>query len=102
MTPANRIWRVVRDPEFRTDFRQLDGSGQWIVEKYLDAMVQQRDPTTKYHNVTCDNCNPDTRLFGIQDDGVGNKRLGLLIRFDRQRNVLYPLGVRPVRPTDGF
>lgn len=98
MVSNSDVWKRVPLDRFRADFNNLTPYGQWIVTKTLDAMIRHKDPTRVYQNTICDNCVPDLRLFGIQDDGVGNKGLGLLIYLDRERRVLYPISVNKTTP----
>ena len=60
-------------------------------------MARYKDPTRHYENTAC-NTDPNLRLFGIQDDGVGNKGLGLQVYLDRERYVLYPMRVYAATP----
>lgn len=101
MTSRNRIWwEVVKSTRFDSDFLELDGRGQWTVDKTLDGMVRCKDPVEVYDGIACDDCMHDTWLFGVQDDGSGNKGLKLQIYINRDRQVLYPVGVWPTEPSD--
>ena len=71
-----------------------------MVENTLYYMVRRKNPTATHHNETCDECLRDHYLFGIHDDGIGNKRLGLLIRIDQERKGLYPVAVYRASPQD--
>ena len=59
-------------------------------------MLMMKNPAKAYHYTRCDECTPDLYLFGISDDGFGNKGLELQIHLDKQRNVLAPITVRKV------
>ena len=99
MVSSNKpTWRRIPFPRFYEDFQRLTPYGKWVVGKTLDAMVLKKNPAAIYQNTICDDSVPDLRLFGIQDDGLGNKRLGLLIYIDAERHILCPVAVYNVRP----
>ncbi len=98
MVRSNKpIWKLVRYDRFQSDFLRLSPEGQWIVKNTLNAMVHKKNPTAVYQNEVCDECLPDLYLFGVHDDGIGNKKLALLIHLDRKRKILCPVSVYKAR-----
>ena len=91
------VWKLVPYGRFQSDFLRLDPEGQWIVKNTLDAMVHMKNPAAVYQSEACDECIPDLHLFGVHDDGVGNKKLALLIYLDRERKILCPVSVYKAR-----
>ena len=63
-------------------------------------MVYRKDPTAVYHNEVCDECRPNFYIFGIHDDGVGNKKLTLQIYIDKEEKILYPMSVYKAKMPD--
>ena len=94
------VWKRAPFPRFSIDFNRLSAYGKWVVVKTLDAMVCKSNPAAFYQNTVCDECVPDLRLFGIQDDGLENKMLGMLIYIDKERTVLCPVAVYQARPSN--
>ena len=63
-------------------------------------MRHRKDPTVAYHNEVCFERFPDYHVFGIHDDGVGNKRLALEMHIDKQKKTLHPASVYKVMSND--
>ena len=62
-------------------------------------MARKKDPTKDYENEICCEEDPNWRLFGFYDDGVGNKRLEMLIYLNYEKKIMYPAGVFKNRPS---
>lgn len=92
-----QYWKLAKIPSFRTDFQRLSAHHQWIVGKTIDSMLMIKDPARVYEYTRCDECVPDLYLFGVADDGVGNKGVELQIYLHRSKSVLAPITVRAVR-----
>ncbi|GEM_PF-6290022 len=90
-------WKLGKIPSFRADFLKLQPYSQWRVSKTILNMLYLKDPTKIYYYTNCDDCLPDLHLFGIQDDGIGNKGIELQIYIDKQKNILAPITVRIVK-----
>ncbi len=86
-------WKLVRVPSFKTDFEKLNPYGKWLVGKIIESMLQTKDPVRTYCHVTCDEYIPDLYLFGVLDDGVGNKKFGLQIYLDKEKKILFPITI---------
>lgn len=96
MAPStDPVWRRGIFPPFKQDFDKLTPKEQWIVEKIIPAMLHQNDPTQHYQNTICKDCLlDDCYLFGVSDDGGGNKGVALQIHLDRQRKILTPISAK--------
>lgn len=86
---SSPIWEWVSTSDFSKDFKQLDRKERWIADKHLNAMLCDPNPLASREYKVCNECVPESHLFGINDDGGGNKRLGLLIHFNWERKTLF-------------
>ncbi len=91
-------WKLGKIPSFKTDFKKLTCYEQWVTGKTIGFMLNLKDPKKAYLYTNCDDCVPDLHLFGILDDGIGNKGLELQIYLDEKKNILAPITVRKVKP----
>lgn len=90
------FWKLGKVSSFKTDFQKLSRYGQWIVGKTIESMLLMKNPARAYHYVRCDDCMDDLYLFGILDDGIGNKGYEIQIYLDKKRKILAPITVRKV------
>ena len=99
MTPNNISW-VLRIGDFPVYYWKLNKRERWTVDHTLEGMCRQNDPTKFYQSTICDECEPNTHLFGILNDGLGNKGLELQVKVDKQTRVLSPMLVRRIQHPD--
>ena len=90
------FWKLGKVSSFRSDFKKLTPYAQWVVGNTIRSMLSVKDPARVYRYTICDDCTPDLYLFGILDDGMGNKGLELQIHLDKKRKILSPITVRKV------
>ena len=99
MAPNNDYaWKRGKFPSFKTDFDGLNPHQKWTVVKTIEGMLRSNDPTKTYESIECDNCLPGMNLFGILDDGFGNKGLALQVHINEQDKILTPISVKVVSP----
>ncbi len=94
MTKNKAIWNIAKIPSFRKDFQNLRLVEQWRVSHAINNMRYVKDPTRLYPYPQCDNCPNNMYLFGISDDGVGNKGLEIQIIVSKDTHTLYPFNCR--------
>ena len=90
-------WKLGKIPDFKIDFRKLSQIDQWIVGKTIENMLYIKAPEKTYRYTNCDECIPELYLFGVKDDGIGNKGLELQIHLDKKTKVLSPVSVRKAK-----
>ncbi|KFM19613.1 hypothetical protein AAA799P11_00602 [Marine Group I thaumarchaeote SCGC AAA799-P11] len=90
-------WKLGKVPSFKTDFLKLTPYGQWVIGRTIERMLYLKEPQKTYRYTNCDDCMPDLFLFGVLDDGIGNKGLELQIYLDKKRKVLAPITVRKAK-----
>jgi len=93
------FWKLGKIPSFKSDFEKLPPYEKWVVGKTIRSMLYMKDPTRVYRCTICNDCNPVLYLFGILDDGIGNKGFELQISLDKKRKILSPITVRKVNTT---
>ena len=89
-------WKLGKISSFKTDFKKLTPYGQWVTGRIIGEMLYLKEPQKTYQYTKCDECIPNLYLFGLLDDGIGNKGLELQIYLDSKRNILAPITVRKV------
>lgn len=94
-----QYWKLAQIPSFREDFLKLSPYEQWVVGKTLGGMVEMKDPAKVYRFTQCNDCMDDLYLFGLADDGLGNKGIELQVYLDKTKRVLAPITVRKVSKT---
>ena len=96
MAKPKRYWKLNQILSFKSDFEKLPGYEQWCVNKHLMNMIGMKDPSKKYQFTRCNDLRKDLYLFGIADDGLGNKGIELQVYLDRKNKVLSPITVRKI------
>jgi|APSaa5957512535_1039671.scaffolds.fasta_scaffold16658_6 hypothetical protein len=100
MTNPKPYWKIGRHPRedvFKARFQKLKPVHQWRVMRTLnDNMRYNKDPTKTYKHEECKECKKGLFLFGVADDGLGNKGVELMVFFDFKKKVLYPIFCRLV------
>ena len=82
---------------FQTTFLELSPYEQWVVTHTITSMIRQKDPRRRHEYVTCHDCMPGMYLFGVVDDGVGNKGVALQIHLDWINRILSPVSAKSTR-----
>ena len=92
-----RYWKLNKIISFKSDFQKLSSSYEkWRVGKTLEYMLSMKDPSKVYKFARCDECREGLYLFGIVDDGLGNKGFELQVFLDRKKKILSPITIRKV------
>jgi len=92
-----RYWKLNKIISFKSDFRKLSTPYEkWLVGKIIEHMLSVKDPSKVYQFTRCTDCREGLYLFGIKDDGLGNKGLELQVYLDRKKKILSPITVRKV------
>jgi hypothetical protein len=72
-------WKVQFTKGFKKSYLNLSEKDKWIVKHFLNDIRYLKDPRKHYLYSVCDDCPPSYCLFGVSDDGLGNKGLDVLI-----------------------
>ncbi len=88
------IWDIAKIPSFKKDFTKLSLKEKWVVSQSVNAMRYVKDPSKLFPYPQCDSCPPNMYLFGVSDDGVGNKGLEIQIVIGKETKILYPFNCR--------
>ena len=91
-----RYWKLNKIPSFKSDFQKLSSYEHWCINKIIPLMLSMKDPSKVYEFIICEDGIKDLYLFGIADDGLGNKGIELQIYLDRSKKILSPITVRKV------
>ena len=60
---------------------------KWRLQHFITNMAQTEKPLNKWNHKTCPT-HKDFHLFGLNDDGLGNKRLEVLVQLDYENKSL--------------
>lgn len=61
--------------------------GDWA----LNYMVVYEKPWSKYRYVECSKCIDGTMLLDVSHEGIGDKTVEVLVRFDEESEAVTPL-----------
>jgi len=89
-----KYWGIRLTTGLKSDFSKLSESDQWRVRNFVRSVVHIKDPVKFYKTTKCPNCPPSVRLFGISDDGLGNKGIEVQVWLRNPRNELIFLKCR--------
>lgn len=72
-------WGIRLTKGLKSDFSKLNEIDQWRVRNFVRSVAHIKDPAKFYNTTKCRNCPPSVCLFGISDDGLGNKGIEVQI-----------------------
>ena len=73
--------------EFLVEKEKISDLSKWRLEYFIKNIAQTDSPLDKWMHETCHN-HTDFHLFGLNDDGLGNKRLELLLQLDFENRTI--------------
>ena len=79
MKTPSVFWNIQLTKGFKKSYGKLSLKDKWIVKHFLNDIRYLKEPKRHYAYETCKNCPPSHCLFGIADDGIGNKGVSVLI-----------------------
>ena len=91
---SKAIWNVAKIPSFKKDFLKLTPKEQWIVGRAINSMRYVKNPARLFPYPQCDHCPENMYLFGVSDDGIGNKGLEIQMIVGKKTHTLYPFNCR--------
>ena len=101
MKSHKQYWQIGRHPKedvFKTCFLKLKPEHKWRVHHSINnVMLYSKDPVKVIKHKICEECKDGLVLFGLADDGVGNKGVELMVFLNYKKHVLYPIFCRAVK-----
>lgn len=91
------FWKLNKIPSFKKDFQKLSSYERWRIGKTIETMLYTKDPPKVYQFTKCEDCREGLYLFGILDDGLGNKGFELQVYLDKKKKILSPITVRKIK-----
>ncbi len=73
------FWDLQLTKGFKKSYGKLSLKDKWVVTHFLNHIRYLKDPKKHYEYQTCKDCPPNYCLFGVSDDGLGNKSVSVLI-----------------------
>ena len=85
----NKIfWELILTTGFKSYFSKLDKHDKWRIRFFIRNVAQFKDPVKFYNTTKCKDCPNSVLLFGISDDGIGNKGIEVQIWMRNTRKEL--------------
>lgn len=82
------FWKLI---QYEKDFlKQVDTIGdlsRWRLQYFITNIANEEKPLSKWNHKTCPT-HKDFHLIGLNDDGLGNKKLEILFQIDENNKVL--------------
>ena len=75
------------ESEFLEEKENISDLSKWRLQHFITNVAQIENPLDRWKHTTCPNHN-DFHLIGLNDDGLGNKRLEILLQLDRENRLL--------------
>ncbi len=69
----------------------LEPGYRWQVQYALNYMVVYKKPWSKYRHVKCAECIDGAMLLDVSHEGIGDKTVEVLVRFDEENKTVTPL-----------
>jgi hypothetical protein len=88
------FWSLQFTNGFKKAYTNLGHLEQWRVKGFIQNVVLIKEPTEVYHHTPCEDCPPDFHLFGLSDDGLGNKGIEIQIWLNHKANTAWFLKCR--------
>lgn len=89
MPPPKLFWSIQFTRGFQAAFHDLSDLDQWRAKGFIRNIVFMKNPPAVYNYTKCKKCPPDFYLFGISDDGLGNKGIEFQVWLHRKSNTLW-------------
>jgi len=91
------FWELVLTTGFKSNFSKLNELDKWRVRFFIRNVAHFKDPTKFYNTTKCKKCPHSVLLFGISDDGIGNKGIEVQIWIRNTRKELIFLKCRKAK-----
>lgn len=79
------FWKlIIYDDDFLSSLSngsEISDLSKWRLQYFIKNLVETNNPLLKWHHETCPT-HKSFHLFGLNDDGLGNKKLEILIQLD--------------------
>lgn len=79
MTTSKIYWKIQFTTGFKKSYLNLSEKDKWRAKHFLNEIRYVKDPRRHYSYTVCKKCPPSYCLFGVGDDGLGNKGIEVLI-----------------------
>lgn len=96
MTKPHEVWSIIFINQYQEEmwnkmYDQLDIGYRWQVQYVLKYMVTYEKPWSRYRYVECDECIDGAMLLDVSHEGIGDKTVEVLVRFDKENKTITPL-----------
>lgn len=85
------FWKIIKyDPDFLNvieDKNKITDLSRWRLQYFIKNLANTENPLKVWNHTTC-NKNKDFHLIGLNDDGLGNKKLEIVIQMDFENKLL--------------
>ncbi len=93
------FWKIIKYDDVFLESLGYDADGKqtlvpkisdlsvWRLQYFIKNLVNSENPLDKWNHTTCD-LYKDFHLFGLNDDGLGNKQLEIVIQVDFENKML--------------
>lgn len=78
------FWQPRFTKGFKTSFKELCPTEKWRIMGFIRNIAITEKPTEMYAHTPCEKCPPNFFLFGISDDGLGNKGIEIQVWLDEK------------------
>jgi hypothetical protein len=69
------------------DKNKITDLSRWRLQYFIKNLVNSENPVNVWNHTTCDK-NRDFHLIGLNDDGLGNKKLEIVLKLDFENKSL--------------
>lgn len=80
-----------QEKEWDNSYKKLEAGYRWQVDSALHYMVHYKQPWKKYPNETCEECRDNLYLIDISHQGIGMKKVHMMVYFSNPRGRLIPV-----------
>lgn len=92
----NKNWELIflnkrQKAAWTAMYANLDLGYRWQVDCALNYMVVYEKPWSRYRHVKCSECVDGTILLDVSHEGIGDKKVEVLVRFDEVSKAVTPL-----------
>ena len=84
------FWKIIKfDPDFSKTFKnnEISDLGRWRFSCFFKTIINSKNPLKIWYHKTCSSYTA-FHLFGLNDDGGGNKRLEVVVKLDFESRML--------------
>lgn len=89
MAHPKLFWSLQFTNGYKKSFRSLSENDKWRVRGFIRNIVNVKEPTLVYQHTVCKECPPDFYLFGLSDDGLGNKGIENQVWINRKEKIIW-------------